>query len=261
MRRRNMWALVPLVLGLALMASPAGASTLVQKMTAANQLFWQADYTGAAAAYAELETLGVHSYELLYNRATAEARQGRLGVAVQYYEKALRIAPGEADTHHNLQVIRDYIARRASEKGRDAVLAPSVGPVRALLDRFSPNGVAWAFLFFLTAAFGAFVARGFVRVDFARMVLGVVGGVLLAGAVFAGAVTAGKWHVHTQQVEAVAIAPDVLGVHEGPSDTPVRFYLEEGSRVRVLEQRDKWLRIRDDQGRDGWVPRAGAGQI
>ena len=116
-----------------LLATPcsAAAESLSSLFDGANEAFGNGDYTAASAGYARLEELGVREPAVSYNLATAYARQGKLGLAVQHYERALRRDPGHEDSHHNLALVRDFIARRASEAGRDADLAPAVGPWRA----------------------------------------------------------------------------------------------------------------------------------
>ena len=156
----------------------AAAESLEGLFDEANAAFWNGEYDRAAELYARLEELGARSSALSYNRATAEARRGRLGVAIQHYERALRRDPGHEDAVHNLAVLREFIARRASEAGRDADLAPAVGPWRALLDRFSPAAAALLFLVFEIALFALLVLRRFVAAEMPRMALGVLAGVL-----------------------------------------------------------------------------------
>jgi SH3-like domain-containing protein len=52
-----------------------------------------------------------------------------------------------------------------------------------------------------------------------------------------------------------------MEVTEGPGSEIKRFYLEEGSRVLVVEEAEGWLKIRDDQGRDGWARAEEVGEI
>jgi tetratricopeptide (TPR) repeat protein len=242
-------------------AAPASSGNLEQMFGAGNAAFWNGDYAKAAKAYAELEELGVKSLELDYNRATAEARLGNLGRAIQYYERVLRREPGDEDTVHNLAVIREYLARRASESGRNADLAPATTAWRALLDRFTPRSAAFAFLLFHLALFGALAARRFVRGEGLRLSLGVAVGVLAILTTATLAIAVGKWRQETHEPEAIVVRPISMDVVEGPSSAVRRFALNEGSRVRVLEAREGFVKIRDDEGRDGWAKAGDLGEI
>ncbi len=263
MRREPCLLLAPAVIAIGVLLSPpAGAESLASLFEQANNAFWNGDFGKAATIYGEIEDLGGHSAALRYDRGTAEARLGNLGRAIWHYERALRLDPEHADTIHNLALVREFIAKRANEAGRDADLAPAVGPWRAVLDRFSPRSASLAFLIFHLALFSVLVVRRFVRSEGPHLALGVTAGILLLLAVAMGAVTWGKYRQGSgADPEAVVIERDVLDVMEGPASEARRFTVEEGSRVGVLEHRDGWTRIRDDQDRDGWVPSASLGVI
>jgi tetratricopeptide (TPR) repeat protein len=237
------------------------AESLEALFDEANNAFWNGEYEKAAELYTRLEELGARSPTLSYNLGTAEARLGNLGQAVRHYERALRQDPGHADATHNLAAIREFIARRASEQGRDADLAPAVGPWRAVLDRFSPSSASIAFLLFHMALFGVLILRRFILADTPRLTLGVLAGVLAVLTLATGAVTLGKWRQAVEDREAIVIARGVVEVMEGPESQVERFALDEGSRVVLLEERDAWIKLRDDQGRDGWAPATAVGEI
>ncbi|MDD5307920.1 MAG: tetratricopeptide repeat protein [Deltaproteobacteria bacterium] len=255
--------LAGLLFVLALVAAPSAAiaTSLASLFDEGNNAFWNGDYEKAVKAYDRLEALGVRSAGLSYNLGTAKARLGRLGEAVRHYERALLLDPGHEDARYNLGLVREFLARRASEAGRDADLAPAAGPWRAVLDRFSPFAAALAFLVFHLALFGVLVARRFVAAELPRMTLGVTAGVLAALTAATLAVTVGKWHQLEHEREAVVTARGQTDAVEGPGSAVRRFGLEEGSRVRVLERREGWTRVRDDRGRDGWARSETVGDI
>ena len=228
---------------------------------AADNDFWNGEYDKAREKYERLEQLGVEDAALSYNLGTACARLGKLGDAVLHYERALRLDPGMDDARYNLSVIREFVARRASEAGRDADLAPASGPWRATLDRFSSRGAALIFLIFYLALFAVLGVRRFINAELPRLSLGVVSGVLFVLALTTGAVAFGRWHLDTHEVEAVLTAEGATDVMEGPSSEVKRFSLEEGSRVKYLEARGDWTHLKDAEGRDGWVPSETLGRI
>lgn len=241
--------------------SAIAAKSLNSIFEEANNAFWNGEYEKAAELYAELEELGGRSPALSYNRGTAEARLGNLGQAVRNYERALRQDPGHADALHNLAAIREFIARRASEAGRDADLAPAVGPWRAVLDRFSPTSASIAFLIFHVALFGVLILRRFIAAETPRLTLGVLAGVLAVLTLALAVVTIGKWDQSASDREAVVVVRGVVEVMEGPESEVKRFVLDEGSRIKLLEERDAWIKLRDDQGRDGWAPADSLGEL
>ncbi|MCP4679210.1 MAG: hypothetical protein GY854_27735 [Deltaproteobacteria bacterium] len=243
------------------LAPEAPCDSLDSVFQEGNNAFWNGNYKKAATLYKRLEDLGVRDSTLAYNLGTAHARLGKLGMAVCYYERSLRIDPGNTDALHNLSVLREHLARRASESGRDADLAPAVSPWRAMLDRFSPRSAALGFLVFHLALFVVLMARRFVSREMPRLSLGVLAGVLAILTMTTLALTIGKWHQETYVKEAVVIAEGQLDVMEGPASTVKRFALEEGSRILILVDNESWIRLLDSEGRDGWVPSSDLGKI
>lgn len=244
-------------------AAPVRANSLERAFFEANEAFGAGKYEDAVSRYARLESLGVDSALLYYNRATAEARLGHLGRAVQYYEKVLRLRPLDENATYNLKVIRDYIARQANQAGRDADLAPAVGPWRTMLDRFTVGSASIAFLLFHLLLFGVLFARRFIKGEWLRLTLGVTAGILLVVTMCMGIVLLGKRHQIYYEHEAVVVSVEdgLRPVYEGPVDAVKRFDLEEGSRVLILDNKRGYAKIRDDQGRDGWVRRETLGLI
>ncbi|MBN2343534.1 MAG: hypothetical protein JXX29_05045 [Deltaproteobacteria bacterium] len=241
----------------------AAASTLESMFEKANDSFGEGRYAEAVAQYQELEKLGVESAALFYNRATAESRLGHLGRAVQYYEKVLAIQPMDDNAVYNLKVIRDYIARRANQQGRDADLAPAAGPWRTILDRFTTTSASMSFLIFYLLFFSVLIVRRWMRGEWIRLSLGVGAGILLVISVCLCVVLLGKRHQTYYEHEAVVVSVenDLRPVYDGPNNAVKRFELEEGSRVQILENKRGYAKIRDDQGRDGWVRRETLGSI
>ncbi len=242
-------------------ADATAADSLEAIFKAANNDFWNGEYDKAQKEYERLEKLGVEDAALSYNLGTAYARLGKLGLAVSQYERALKLDPGQDDARYNLGVIREFIARRASEAGRDADLAPAAGPWRATLDRFSARSAALIFLAFHLALFAVLGIRRFVFAEMPRLSLGVLAGVLLVLTVSTFAVALGKWHQNTHEVEAIVVREGSVDVMEGPGSTVKRFAIEEGSRVRYLESRAEWTHLQDGEGRDGWVAADCLGRI
>jgi tetratricopeptide (TPR) repeat protein len=255
-----------IVAGLIVMAICAfpGASlgeSLDSIFNRANNAFWNGGYDEAIAGYHRIETLGVRSPELSYNLGTAYARTGKLGRAVQHYERALRLSPGHGDTSYNVAVIREFLARRASEAGRDADLAPGVTPWRAVLDRFSTRGAAIGFLLFNLSLFLMLIVRRFLKRETPRLFLGVFAGMLAVMTILAFSVALGKWYQDAYEREAVVVVEGQIDVMEGPASTVKRFDLEEGSRVQVLEEKEAWIRVLDSENRDGWIQSTALGKI
>ena len=108
----------------------AGGNSLAaveQVWDAANTAYINSDYHRAIDAYRQLILRGHASDKLYYNLANAYFKVGRYGKAILYYNRALRLAPGDADIRYNLDVAntftKDKIAAIDAEKTRVAMSA------------------------------------------------------------------------------------------------------------------------------------------
>ena len=85
---------------------PAAADAPEQLWDAANTAYINGDFRAAAAAYEQLLAQGFVSVKLYYNLANAYFKENRLGKAILFYHRALRLAPGNDDIRYNLSVDR-----------------------------------------------------------------------------------------------------------------------------------------------------------
>ena len=89
----------------------AGGNSLAaveQVWDAANTAYINSDYHRAIDAYRQLILRGYASDKLYYNLANAYFKVGRYGKAILYYNRALRLAPGDADIRYNLDVANTF---------------------------------------------------------------------------------------------------------------------------------------------------------
>ncbi|MEZ4467004.1 MAG: tetratricopeptide repeat protein [bacterium] len=105
-----------------LLVWPAAASAV--EVGAANDLFWKGQHAEAASAYRALTQAHPTSADLWYNLGCAEARAGRLGHAIQAFEQALVLRPGDDDAGENLDKVRALALERGVAGAGDARVIP-----------------------------------------------------------------------------------------------------------------------------------------
>jgi hypothetical protein len=218
------------------------------------------DYPAGIEGYEALLRGGWGSADVLFNLGTAHLRQGRLGLAVLYLERALRSDPGDADARANLEAARklrvDKLVGAPEESGGEE-------PFASRLASYT-RGDAWALAFLVLWVSGALalLAR---RLGPARARLGLpllLGGLTaVAAAIPCGAVTGLHAWLETGAHDAVIVAPH-LPVREGPQESfKTGFEVHEGLTVRLLDRDGRFARIRLGNGLQGWVPAEGAVEI
>ncbi len=212
-----------------------------------NASYAEGRYLQAISAYRRAVDGGFLNAELFYNLANAYYKAGELGSAVLFYERALRINASHEDALENLDFVREQLA-----------------------DRQAPVGETFSFLTRLWQRFGisrlAVLASLFYFLLIGAVILGIVRRVMAAWTTRFAIVMAVHLvvvlgllglRVHRARTvrEAVVLATEV-GVRTGPGvDFLLEFKLHEGTKVRLVEGRDRWVRVAIE-GTDltGWLP-------
>lgn len=210
------------------------------------------DYPAAIAAFQRVVGAGVRSGPLYYNLGNAHMKNGDLGHAIWWYERALRWMPHDPDLKFNL----DY----ARTKIRDEVPKPGLSLQRVLFFwkyALSPYAVRWAAI----ASFWLFWMLLAIRVWRGRRSPGAAGVVCLVVALVLSA-TAVVHYVEDRYRKSGVILPSEVSVRSGLSDTDTElFALHAGTLVRVEEERGDHVKVRFSDEKIGWLPAAAVGLI
>ena len=69
-----------------------------------NAAYNEGDYEQALALYGNIEESGLESAELYYNMGNTYYKMKKYPMSILYYEKALKLAPGDEDIRTNLEI-------------------------------------------------------------------------------------------------------------------------------------------------------------
>ncbi len=259
---------LPTLAALALCAAlPARAQPVENHLTPAeaerefrraNDACLKEDYKGGIEGYEALVRSGWGSADVLFNLGTAHLRQGRLGFAVLYLERALRLDPSDADARSNLEAAQklrvDRLVGTPEEAGGEE-------PFTSRLTSYT-NGENWAVAFLILWVAGALALLGRRWARAGLRVWLLLGGLAaVAASLPCGAVTAVHALVESGAHDAVIVAQS-LPVREGPQESfKAGFEVHEGLKVRLVDRDGRFVRIRLTNGLQGWVPSEGAAPI
>jgi hypothetical protein len=201
--------------------------------------------SGAAANAAESVSDG-YSEAALFNQANACARQGRVGPAILNYERALMLAPADADVAANLHFVRAKAGLPDVQEN---------GPARSF-ESVRPNTLAWLGCLGLTlAGLSLLLLRCFPRHHMACGLMTFVGALLVAATVGSAVLMWPKVH------EAVILAGEVPARISPAAFAVPAFKLREGEIVTVQSEHNGFLLVRTPAGRSGWVAGTDLGLI
>jgi tetratricopeptide (TPR) repeat protein len=202
------------------------------------------------AAISAWESVEGESAALYYNLGNAWFRNGNAGLAVLHYERALKLDPRDEDVLNNLSVVQESLIDKFELLPQPVYKTVILGFLKMAPLSFWTVGA----LVLLMLSAGLFA--GFIFMHQRRKGLLVAFlSTLLAGLIFWGIA-----ELRYQQVDAikdvVVLSPNVY-VKTAPTETGSdSFILHEGTKARLLDTHEQWMKIRLPDGKIGWAPKS-----
>ncbi|MBR4968880.1 MAG: tetratricopeptide repeat protein [Alistipes sp.] len=225
----------------------AHAST--SRWEAGNRAYIDGNYEKAIEEYSVIIDGGEYSMKLYYNLANAYFKQGEMGKAILYYNKALRIAPSQDDIRHNLALAE------AQTKDRITVI-PEFFLNRWLRTvRNAMSCTAWSVLSLLSLALILVFALLFLLASRIRwrkvgFYCAVCAAVLF---IVTTAFALSSRKDMLSHNEAIVLS-SAISVKSSPDRSATDlFVLHEGTKVRILSEMDEWNEVVIADGKKGWV--------
>lgn len=239
-------------------AAPAALAANEDAFARGNRAYQDGDFAAAVTAYESLIHAGAHGADLYYNLGNAYFRGGKIGFAIYNYERALAASPGMEDARYNLDLARRVVARRAGARASEP--PPEPGLVR-LARRPSLGQLFVAILIFEGLVFGLLIGLRFIALGPLRTALASISG-FLGLSLLVVALWALAQLVWLGAPDTAIVLPDTVAMREGPSPTVAdKGQLFAGTEVKVIARKGPWLKVRLENGGEGWLPAAALGQL
>jgi len=221
-------------------AGPARAESHGTSFDEANRSYSEGHYADAVTDFETLARSRGWSAPLLYDLANAYAQEGKVGLSVLNYERAQVLAPRDPDIAANLAYVR-------AKAGLPA-------PVQPWYQRFARTFSLTTWTLFAISGFWlacvAFLAGRKWRVR--RLFHAAAFATLVGVSTVAAAVVLDQDLDH-----AVIVESKTAPVRVSPFDTAAsEVALSEGEEVSIIGRHGDFVRVRDGQGRRGWVQSA-----
>jgi tetratricopeptide (TPR) repeat protein len=226
-------------------------------MEQGNKSYQDKQYEQAIEAYQNVIHLGYEGTSLHYNLGNSYYREGKIGLAILYYEKALEFSPGDDDVIHNLAI--------ANTKTIDKIdTLPKFFLFQwweNLLALFSITGwthAVYLFYLLLLASIGLYFFAKRLSIQRYSICFSLISAVLLIITATIWIVNLNReWHIKN----AIIIEPTAAAKLAPDSTSGDAFIIHEGLKVRELDQVDKWIKIRLQDGKEGWILQDEVGTI
>jgi tetratricopeptide (TPR) repeat protein len=219
------------------------------------------DYQHAIAIFHQLEESKEVSWELYYNLGNSYYRNGELGNAIRYWEKAKILAPSGSDIDHNLLIAEKHLI--------DKVVLPDTFPLfkwykqmqRQLSLSVSIQLIGALFLILILVL--GFIGRASRRKskNYKATYITVLS-VFLVLIILFTSTTIDTAQRRKNEKYAIILERSVEILSEPTEDAIVLFILHEGSKVRVNKNiEDLWSNISYFDDKVGWISRSAIGEI
>jgi hypothetical protein len=250
--------------------APARADVVDDAYAAGNEAALAGDWAGAIEHWQHaLELLPGRSAQLDFDLGTAHAQLGELGRATYHLERALQpearpsVEVAEA-ARRNLGIVR----RRAEVQAEitDARISREESWWDLVVGVLAGQALGWISMICGWALVAALLVRRWQgrhgeRNDRSSRISGALVLVFASVLVIGGGLHGLAMEAADDHPDAIAL-DSVVELREGPgAHLPVAFRLQGGSRVRVLDERSGWVRVRLPAGLEGWAPRESVARL
>jgi hypothetical protein len=170
-------------------------------------------------------------------------------MAILFYERALKMAPGDDDIRANLELARSRTKDRVNELPASQVMVRWERFAGGRdIDQWARISIGFALLFFALLAMATLVKNASWRAA-ARM-LSIMAGILLMLS------SAMAWNRHrsiSMHEEAIVMAQRVDVRSEPTERGAVLFVIHRGTKVRVMQELEGRIEVRLANGSQGWM--------
>ena len=249
MMRRIPWLVILLIFGITL---PGAADEGVRRFLAAVEAYQQGDYEAAAADFEDLVQSGVTNPKLYYNLGNVYLKQGDLGRAVLWYEKAAELMPHDPDLRFNLEYARS-LTKDKSESDSSSLL-------RIIFFWRYQLSAATIVMAALVCNLLFWVLAGAYRLTRRSVLKSLALAVLVPTLIFL--FTAGFNFFASMRSQQAIILPEQVSVRAGLEETSTALFdLHAGARVRIIKHLKEYYQIRYSEDKLGWVKADAVGVI
>jgi len=225
------------------------ASQIYDTMEKGNTFYRDGEYEQAIEEYNKLVDEGYLGTSLFYNLGNSYYRIGNIGLAILFYERALKLSPSDEDIKHNLNFAHLSTVDRIQPLPTFFLFEWWEG----ILGSFTENGWAYiVFIFYLLVIFLAAIYFFVRSINQQKLILfsGLAALLILAISISLLIVKINreatvKSGVIIEQFVTVKSSPD-------PKSTDA-FVIHEGLKVNLEDELDEWVKVRLADGKVGWI--------
>ena len=215
----------------------------------ANKAYADGNYEEAVKDYESILDKGEASVSLYYNLANAHYKLNHIAPSIYYYEKALQLAPNDADVKNNIQFARNMamddienVDRRGISKTIDSLIAT-----------FSFNTWGMIAIAFMVVFVILFLFYYYGRSTLSKRIFFITSMISILFCIASVVFAFTQQSIQLDNNYAIVFSEEA-GVRSEPNlrGEPA-FVLHEGTKTKLLEDYQEWYKIEIADGKQGWM--------
>ncbi|WP_445731846.1 tetratricopeptide repeat protein [Mariniflexile sp.] len=218
----------------------------------ANALYNEGKYAEAINKYEAILRTKNQSAELYFNLGNAHYKLSNVAPSVYFYEKALQLAPNDADIKNNLAFAKNMTIDAVGvipEAGLSKILNRATNTMP--FDGWAKAAIVFVFSFVILFLIYYFAYSSL------RKRLAFLGSIAALTLMFVSLLFAfHKFNLDKKDQPAIVFAKESKVKNEPNSRSEESFILHEGTKVQVLDSVNNWKKIKLQDGKAGWISSA-----
>ena len=251
MKKRSLLFSLVLLLVLLVGATNSFAYRFEDVIKKGNELYKNGQFEKAIAEYKSILDQGYESAGIYYNLGNCYYKLGKLGYAILYYEKALKLNPDDEDINYNLKIARAHTVDKIKEVPQIFLVEWWDGLLAALTLKGWAMFASILFVLFVLAVGFYYLSN---NLDLRRFSF-IAGSFLITLFVINVFVLIAKYDRETKTQYGVVVT-NVVTVKQSPDEkSSDAFIVHEGLKFKIEDSLDNWVKVRLSDGKVGWMPK------
>jgi tetratricopeptide (TPR) repeat protein len=222
-----------------------------------NVYYEKKDYAKAMQNYRAALEMGIESGNLYYNMGNAYLRMGKIGYAMLFYEKAMRLIPQDGDLKSNMVYAKAFLPGASAPGPSGFSFIASL--IKSPFGDLNLNAVAiMAILFYLLSVCMAIL---FLITPFFAKKLKILFALTVFAFLWSGVVFGVRYYEEEVLKKGVVVIKTADAKYEPVESSTTYYKIQEGDEVTILGTREGWRHIRRQDGKSAWVGEAAVEEV
>lgn len=215
----------------------------------ANELYKNGAYEEAIKTYEEIESLGLQSSELYYNIGNCYYKLNKVAPTIYNYERALLLDPLNEDAKNNLIFAKRLTIDTIDELPKSVFERLD----NSIIKKLSYNNWAWLSIIFSVLGSILFLLFYFSYSSSKKRVFFVLSILSFLLLILSFSFTVKEYNFDKNNKNAIIFSEEIEIKNAPTINSDIIFTLHEGTKVKVLDDVDDWIKIQIADGQVGWI--------